>query len=73
MSAQKTWVEVALNGPWSRKTQPRIPITVDEIVEEGIACVKAGASIVHVHAYDDATGRQKDDPDLYARIIGGIR
>jgi len=73
VSEQKTWVEVALNGPWSRKTQPRIPITVDEIVEDGIACVKAGASIVHVHAYDEATGKQKDDPELYARIIGGIR
>lgn len=73
MSERKTWVEVALNGPWSRKTQPRIPITVDEIVEDGIACVKAGASIVHVHAYDEATGKQKDDLELYARIIGGIR
>ena len=73
MSEQKTWVEVALNGAWSRKTQPGIPISVDEIVEQGIACVKAGASIVHVHAYDETTGRQKDDAELYARIIQGIR
>ena len=73
MSEKKTWVEVALNGPWSRKTQPHIPITVNDIVEQGIACAKAGASIVHVHAYDESTGRQKDDADLYARIIEGIR
>ncbi len=56
-----TWLEVALNGPWSRARQPRIPITVAEIVAEGIACVRAGAAIVHVHAYDEATGRQRDD------------
>jgi len=68
-----TWLEVALNGPWGRDRQPGIPVTVEEIVEQGIACVEAGAAIVHVHAYDAATGRQRDDADLYARIIGGIR
>ena len=69
----KTWLEVALNGAWTRERQPGIPVSVAEIVEQGIACVKAGASIVHVHAYDEATGHQKDDPELYARIIEGIR
>lgn len=73
MAERKTWVEVALNGVWSRKTQPLIPVAVREIVDDAIACVKAGASIVHLHAYDESSGRQKDDPDLYARIIDGIR
>ena len=70
---RKTWLEVALNGPWDAPAQPRIPVTVKEIVEEGIACVKAGAAIVHAHAYDEATGTQNDDWELYARIITGIR
>ncbi|MCW5623971.1 MAG: 3-keto-5-aminohexanoate cleavage protein [Burkholderiales bacterium] len=70
---RKVWLEVALNGPWGRTKQPRIPIAVDDIVAEGIACVKAGAAIVHVHAYDEATGRQSDDAALYTRIIEGIR
>ena len=35
--------------------------------------MNAGASIVHVHAYDEKTGEQKDDPDIYAKIIEGIR
>lgn len=69
----KTWIEVALNGPWSRDLQPRIPISVDSIVADGIACARAGAAVVHVHAYDAATGRQKDDADLYIAIIEGIR
>jgi uncharacterized protein (DUF849 family) len=42
-------------------------------VAEGIACAEAGAAIIHVHAYDEASGRQRDDADLYARIIEGIR
>ncbi|MEO8008864.1 MAG: 3-keto-5-aminohexanoate cleavage protein, partial [Betaproteobacteria bacterium] len=69
----RTWLEVALNGPWTRKHQPGIPVTVKEIVEEGIACVKAGAAIVHAHAYDEATGTQTQDADVYAAIIQGIR
>jgi 3-keto-5-aminohexanoate cleavage enzyme len=69
----KTWIEVSLNGPWSRDRQPGIPISVRDIVAEGIACARAGAAIVHVHAYDEKTGRQKDDADLYTAIIEGIR
>lgn len=66
------WLEVAVNGPWGRARQPGIPIRVSEIVEEGIACAKAGAAIVHVHAYDEETGQQRDDASLYAEIIEGI-
>src|SRR5215469_737647 len=73
MAERRVWLEVALNGPWTRTLQPLIPITVEEVIEQGIACARAGAAIIHVHAYDAASGRQKDDPDLYAAIIGGIR
>jgi len=68
-----TWLEVALNGAWTRARQPRIPVSVSEIVEQGIACVEAGAAIVHAQAYDEASGQPTQDPGLYARIIGGIR
>ena len=69
---QRTWIEAALNGPWSRNRQPGIPDTVDAIVAEGIACAAAGACIVHVHAYDGG-GPQTFDWQVYARIIEGIR
>ncbi len=68
-----TWLEVALNGPWGRARQPNIPLTVDAIVAEGVACAEAGAAIVHVHAYDTQSGRQHDDWQTYARIIEGVR
>ncbi|MEO8005591.1 MAG: 3-keto-5-aminohexanoate cleavage protein [Betaproteobacteria bacterium] len=68
-----TWLEVALNGPWPRSRQPRMPVTVKDIIAEGIACVEAGAAIVQVHAYDEATGQATQDADVYAAIIEGIR
>jgi uncharacterized protein (DUF849 family) len=67
------WIEAALNGAWGRGRQPTIPITVEEIVTDGIAAAQAGAAILHLHAYDVATGRQKDDWQIYAKIIEGIR
>ena len=69
----KVWIEAALNGAWTRERQRAIPISVDEIVADGIAAAKAGAAIIHLHAYDVATGRQRDDYDIYAPIIEGIR
>ena len=70
---ETTWLEVALNGPWSRSRQPNIPITADEIVEATVACAGEGASVIHFHAYDPATGRQRDDYEIYAPIIERIR
>ncbi len=73
MAAGATWIEAALNGPWGRERQPGIPITIEEIVADGLAAAAAGAAILHLHAYDAATGRQRDDWEIYARIIEGIR
>lgn len=69
----RTWLEVALNGPWGKALQPGIPVRVADIIAEGIACAAEGAAMVHVHAYDEASGRQNDDADTYSRIIEGIR
>ena len=69
----KPWLEVAVNGPWSRRLQPLIPVPVAEIVADGLAAVAEGAAIIHVHPYDEETGRQRDDWQIYARIIEGIR
>ena len=69
---RKVWIEVALNGPWTRALQPGIPDTVEAIIAEGIACARAGAAIIHTHAYDGG-GPQTFDWQVYARIIEGIR
>ena len=69
----KVWIEAALNGAWTRERQPAIPVTIDEIIADGVAAANAGAAIVHLHAYDVTTGRQRDSYDIYAPIIEGIR
>lgn len=71
--AKKTWIEVALNGAWTRRLQPKIPITAAEIIKEGVACVKAGAAVVHAHTLDPDTGKQNSSVDNCAAFMGGIR
>jgi len=70
--SQPVWIEVALNGPWGKALQPEIPDTIETIIEEGVACARAGACIIHVHAYKDG-GSQTFDWQIYATIIEGIR
>jgi 3-keto-5-aminohexanoate cleavage enzyme len=68
----KVWLEVALNGAWSKARQPLAPYSIDDIIDEGVACAGEGAAIVHLHAYDPH-GQPWEDADTYTRIIEGIR
>lgn len=49
-------IEVAINGARSRKDNPHVPLSSDEIVESILACVEAGASIIHAHAGQPIVG-----------------
>ncbi len=59
----------------SKATTPYVPSTTDEIVEEVVRCVEAGASIVHLHAKDPRTGEAwSGDPNpLLREYIDRIR
>ncbi len=42
-------IEAAINGATSKDENPHVPRTIDEIVESALACLEAGAAIVHNH------------------------
>jgi 3-keto-5-aminohexanoate cleavage enzyme len=42
-------VEVAVNGSTPRSVNPHVPLTPDEVAEDMLSCVAAGASIAHDH------------------------
>ncbi|CAM3277999.1 3-keto-5-aminohexanoate cleavage protein [Stackebrandtia soli] len=53
MSAS-TLITVAPTGAESSKQDvPALPVTLDELVAEAVACEAAGASVIHVHIRDD--------------------
>ncbi|MBI4699099.1 MAG: 3-keto-5-aminohexanoate cleavage protein, partial [Nitrospirae bacterium] len=36
----------------TKKDTPYVPVAVDEIIEDAVKCVSAGAGILHLHARD---------------------
>ena len=69
----KLIITVAPNGPVATKEHtPHVAVTVEEVIETGIACWEAGASILHYHARD-ANQQACLDYDFYARVLEGLR
>jgi uncharacterized protein (DUF849 family) len=49
-----------------------LPVTPDQIAAAAIEAAQAGASIVHLHARDPATGRPTQDPEIYRPFLSKI-
>ena len=50
----KIIITVAPTGAWpSKKDNPNIPLTPEEIANDVYECYKAGASVAHLHMRDD--------------------
>lgn len=47
---------------------PYLPITPEQISEEAVKCVKEGASIIHIHARDPATGEPTSRTEIFFEI-----
>jgi 3-keto-5-aminohexanoate cleavage enzyme len=66
-------IAVGLNENVTRAQHPGVPITPDEIAADVAECVEAGASVVHLHARDPATGAPvMDDPGLYREVFQAV-
>ncbi len=62
-------IEAALNGATPKSRNPRVPTTPAEIAADALACMTAGAAIIHTHIDDFAlTG-----PAAAARYLEGWR
>jgi uncharacterized protein (DUF849 family) len=45
-------IEVAINGINTKDRNPNVPMGADEIVSDTLACVNAGANLIHAHNSD---------------------
>jgi uncharacterized protein (DUF849 family) len=69
----KVIINAAITGMVPTKEEtPHVPITEDEIVKDAVACMKAGASIVHLHIRDE-NGAPDYKAERYGKIIKRIR
>jgi uncharacterized protein (DUF849 family) len=70
----KLIVTAALTGNITLPTQtPFLPMTPEQITEDAVKCVEAGACSIHVHARDPQTGKPTTDPAVYRQIATLIK
>ena len=57
----------------TRKDNPNLPVTAEEVAEETRRACEAGASVVHLHARDPNTGKPTPDIDVYRDYLAAVR
>lgn len=71
---EKVIITCALTGGMTVPAQSAaIPITVDQIVEEGVSAAEAGAAVLHIHVREEATGRPVADIELFEQVLSQLK
>ncbi|MBC3504834.1 3-keto-5-aminohexanoate cleavage protein [Pseudomonas sp. SWRI59] len=70
---RKIIITCAVTGAMHTPTMSEhLPITPDQIAQQAIEAVEAGASIVHLHARNPIDGRPSPDPALFDEFVPEI-
>lgn len=65
-------VQARVNENTMRSVNPHLPYSPAEVVEDGLACFEAGASVLHWHGRDEAGG-PRHEPRAYEEVIVPLR
>ena len=57
----------------TKKNNPNVPISPDEIIQTGILCEKAGAAIIHIHARNPFDETASTDFQIFKEICQGLK
>ncbi|MBK3798961.1 3-keto-5-aminohexanoate cleavage protein [Azospirillum brasilense] len=71
---KKIIISCALTGSIHTPTMSdALPVTPDEIVEQGVGAAEAGAAILHLHARDPRTGQPTPDPAVFMQFLPRLK
>ena len=71
---RKVMLTCAVTGAGSTtKKHPGVPVTPPQIAAACIEAARAGASVVHIHVRDPATGEGGRDPAHFREVVARIR
>jgi uncharacterized protein (DUF849 family) len=65
-------LQVALNGGLTKDDHPAVPVSPEELADDTVACVQAGARAFHLHPRD-AQGRERLDPEVVDEVVIKVR
>jgi uncharacterized protein (DUF849 family) len=66
-------IQCALNGGYGPEDHPEVPVALEELVEDSIACRAAGAMSVHLHPRRPADGRESLAAESHDAVIAAVR
>jgi 3-keto-5-aminohexanoate cleavage enzyme len=70
---EKVAISATINGAFfSKRANPAIPVSPEEIVASAEECIEAGAKIIHLHVRDE-NGYNVLDVDRFRRVIEPLR
>lgn len=71
--SDKVAISATMNGAFfSKRANPAIPVSTDEILASAEACIAEGANIIHLHVRDDA-GYNVLETDRFRAVIDTLR
>jgi 3-keto-5-aminohexanoate cleavage enzyme len=71
---EKVIITAAVTGSRpTKKMNPAVPYSPEEIAGAAIGCYRAGAAIAHIHVRDPITGVPNSSLDLFQQVVSLIR
>jgi uncharacterized protein (DUF849 family) len=65
-------LQAALNGDFTKADHPAMPLSLDELVRDAVACVAAGANAIHLHPRD-VTGQEQLATAVVDTVVRAVR
>lgn len=66
-------LKAALNGNRAPGSHPAVPLTLPDLVADGLSCVRAGAAALHVHPRSPSSGLETLDPAVVDETVLRVR
>lgn len=74
MSQDKVIVTAAVTGSVHFPSMsPYLPLTIRQIIEDGVKSAEVGAAILHIHVRNPENGMPTPDPDIFREVLSGIK
>ncbi len=73
-TSRKAIITCAVTGSiHTPSMSPYLPVTPDEIIDDALKAVEAGASILHLHARDPENGKPDQTPEAFGKFLPRIK
>jgi uncharacterized protein (DUF849 family) len=66
-------IQCALNGDYGPKDHPDVPVSLEQLVRDAVACRAAGAGSVHLHPRRPGDGIESLSAGVHDGVVGAVR